>query len=226
MFLRKFNKFLISCDKNLSNFIYLVKGDKVNRTLEQNLIMNVINTDASIKTVDSKYLDECIFAIAKQDLSYMSELYTHTCTKVYSYSLSILKNKEDAEDVMHDTYMAVYESAYQYKSKGKPMAWIITIARNLAYAKLNDKKRYAEKDIGEYEYQFINDENLSPIDKITLETCLNKLSEEEREVVILHSSGFKHREIAGITNLSLSGVLSKYNRAIKKLKDQYEKGEI
>ena len=198
----------------------------MNRTLDQVLIMDVINKTNSITYVDSKYLDECIFAIANNDLSYMSELYKHTCTKVYSYSLSILKNKEDAEDVMHDTYMSVYESAFQYKSKGKPLAWIITIARNLAYAKLNDKKRYAEKDISEYEYQFINDDNLSPIDKITLETCLNKLNDEEREVVILHSSGFKHREIAQITNLSLSGVLSKYNRAIKKLREQYEKGEI
>ena len=205
------------------NFIDLVKGDKVNRTLDSNLIMDVITEKKSITTVDSRFLDECIFAIAKEDLSYMSELYKHTCTKVYSYSLSILKNKEDAEDCTHDTYMAVYQSAYQYKSKGKPMAWIITIARNVAYSMLNDKKRYAEKDISEY--QFAADENLSSVDRITLETCLNKLSDEEREVVILHSSGFKHREIANITNLSLSGVLSKYSRAMKKLKEQYEKGD-
>ena len=197
----------------------------MNRALNQELIMDVINETKSITNVDSKYLDECIFAIAKQDLSYMSELYKHTYTKVYSYSLSILKNKEDAEDCLHDTYMAIYQSAYQYNSKGKPLAWIITIARNIAYSMLNQKNRFADKDILEYEYQFINDDNLSATDKITLETCLNKLSEEEREIILLHAQGFKHREIANITNMSLSAILSKYSRAIKKLKKQFGKGE-
>lgn len=119
--------------------------------------------------------------------------------------------------------MAVYQAAHQYKSKGKPLAWIITIARNLAYSKLNDKQRYMDKDIGEY--QIADERGLDPIDRVTLDVCLNSLNDDEREVVILHAiSGFKHREIAAITNMSLSGVLSKYNRAINKLKAQYEKG--
>ena len=48
--------------------------------------------------VDSKYLDECIFGLASDDLSYMNKLYEATSTKIYSYALSILKNKQDAED--------------------------------------------------------------------------------------------------------------------------------
>ena len=176
-------------------------------------------------TLNSKYLDECIFAIAKNDLSYMNELYELTHVNVYSYVLSIVKNRHDAEDVTHDCYVAVYNNADMYKSNGKPLAWIITIARNLALAKLKDRNRFDERDIGEYQ---IADEssNLSPIERDTLETCLNILSDEERQVVILHAiSGFKHREIARILDMSLSGVLSKYNRAMNKLKAQYGKGK-
>ena len=176
-------------------------------------------------TLNSKYLDECIFAIAKNDLSYMNELYELTHVNVYSYVLSIVKNRHDAEDVTHDCYVAVYNNADTYKSNGKPLAWIITIARNLALAKLKDRNRFDERDIGEYQ---IADEssNLSPIERDTLETCLNILSDEERQVVILHAiSGFKHREIARILDMSLSGVLSKYNRAMNKLKAQYGKGK-
>lgn len=52
-----------------------------------------------------------------------------------------------------------------------------------------------------------------------LTECMNRLSDEERQIVMLHAvSGFKHREIAAILELSLPAVLSKYNRALKKLR--------
>lgn len=206
-------KIQIFCDKKASYFINLVKGHR---------FMSEFKINQEIK-IDSKYLDECIFRIAENDLSYMNELYEHTHVSIYSYALSILKNRHDAEDVTHDCYVTVYNSAHQYRSNGKPLAWLITITRNLALARLNEKKRYDDKDISEY--QIADEKSMSSVDKITLETCLNSLNDEERQVVILHAiSGFKHREIATILDMSLSGVLSKYNRAMKKLKTQYEKG--
>ena len=46
-----------------------------------------------------------------------------------------------------------------------------------------------------------------------------KLRDDEREIVMLHAvAGMKHREIASMLELPLSTVLSKYNRALKKLK--------
>lgn len=53
--------------------------------------------------------------------------------------------------------------------------------------------------------------------KILIETIFKHISDEERNILILHSiSGFKHREIAKMLKLPLATVLSKYNRAIKK----------
>lgn len=52
------------------------------------------------------------------------------------------------------------------------------------------------------------------------EAALNILSDEERQIITLHSiSGLKHREIADLLNLKLTTVLSKYHRGLKKLKD-------
>ena len=52
-----------------------------------------------------------------------------------------------------------------------------------------------------------------------LEAALKALGDEERQVVLLHAvSGLKHREIAQDLGLPLSTVLSRYNRALKKLK--------
>ena len=55
---------------------------------------------------------------------------------------------------------------------------------------------------------------------MVLEAALNILSDEERQIITLHSiSGLKQREIADLLNLKLTTVLSKYHRGLKKLKD-------
>ncbi len=56
-------------------------------------------------------------------------------------------------------------------------------------------------------------------DAMVLHAALTVLKEDERQIVLLHASaGLKHREIAANLGIPLSTVLSKYNRAIKKLK--------
>jgi RNA polymerase sigma-70 factor (ECF subfamily) len=61
-------------------------------------------------------------------------------------------------------------------------------------------------------------------DKVMLQQCMEQLSDEERQIVILHAvAGFKHREIAACLELPLATVLSKYHRAIKKMKTNLEK---
>jgi RNA polymerase sigma-70 factor (ECF subfamily) len=53
--------------------------------------------------------------------------------------------------------------------------------------------------------------------------AMRVLSDEERQIVILHAvSGVKHREIAKIMEMPLPTVLSKYNRAMKKLKKKMQ----
>ena len=63
-------------------------------------------------------------------------------------------------------------------------------------------------------------------DRIMLAGCLGQLSDDERQIVILHSiSGFKHRETAELLSMPLATVISKYNRAIKKMATSLTKGE-
>ena len=60
---------------------------------------------------------------------------------------------------------------------------------------------------------------------MVLKSALEILKEDERQIVLLHASaGLKHREIAVDLQMPLATVLSKYNRAIKKLK-QYLREE-
>ena len=168
------------------------------------------------------YVDEnLIIRMAAGDGAAFKELYEQTSSAVYGFALSILKNKHDAEDVMHDTFIKVYTAAVTYKPMGKPLAWILTIVKNLCYTKV--RAGNVCEDLTEYEDLARTDESGSILDKVILQEALALLDFEERQIVILHSlTGLKHREIADILELPTGTVLSKYNRSIKKLRNQLE----
>ena len=162
--------------------------------------------------------DELILKIAQGDQDAFHKLYEETSSLVFGYALSILKDKHNAEDVMQDTYIKVYSNAASYTPKEKPMAWILTITRNLSLMKFRQKQH---DNIDDDQYHSVLDmPHIHSENKLLVDHLLNKLSEEEREIVMLHAmSELKHREIAHLMSLPLSTVLSKYNRAIAKLRE-------
>lgn len=166
----------------------------------------------------SREIDRCLNALAEGDDTALERLYNLVGTSVYAYALSVLRNKYDAEDVMHDCIVKIYEQAASYTSHGKPMAWILTIAKNMCYARFNLNKRFADVTDEELEQQFAGNERMNADDKLLVQGCLAKLSATERQIVVMHAvGGIKHREIADMLGLSLSTTLSKYNRALAKL---------
>ena len=146
----------------------------------------------------------------------------NTDRTVYSFILSILKNPQDAEEVMQETYLKIWTSAASYQSQGKPLAWMFTIARNLCYMKFREQKKQADIGLDDLDGEEAGEiclplENLA--DAMVLKAALEILKEDERQIVLLHASaGLKHREIASSLQIPLATVLSKYNRAIKKMK--------
>ena len=172
--------------------------------------------------MNAGFVDEnLIIRMSDGDGAAFRELYEQTSSAVYGFALSILKNTHDAEDVMHDTYIKAYTAAVTYKPMGRPLAWMLTIVRNLCYTRMRTGN--VCEDISEYEDLAHGDDHGSVIDRIVLQEALSKLDFEERQIVVLHSlTGLKHREIADILELPTGTVLSKYNRSIKKLKKHLE----
>ncbi|RGY98264.1 RNA polymerase sigma factor [Clostridium sp. AM58-1XD] len=167
--------------------------------------------------------EELLERVGMGDEEAFRQLYQSTDRTIYSFILSIVKNVQDAEEIMQETYLKVWTSAASYKSQGKPLAWMFTIARNLCYMKFRDQKHQADiglddltgEETGEFCPQL---ENIA--DKLALQAALEILKEEERQIVMLHAAaGMKHREIAASLKMPLATVLSKYNRAMKKLEN-------
>lgn len=176
---------------------------------------------------DSQILDDYISGTAAGNKTAFEALYYATSTSVYAFAFSILKNRQDAEDVLHDCFLNIYNSASGYCSVGKPMAWIMTIARNLCMRALHNRQRSSDIPEEDWEGFMQSREELSADDRLTVRACMQKLREDERTILLLHAvAGFKHWEIAEFLDIPLATVLSKYSRASKKMKEILEKESL
>lgn len=182
----------------------------------------LIITDAKIKRHENLNINENLFLeIANNNKEAFETLYRLTERTLYAFVLSILKNHDDALDVVQDTYLKIRASAHLYKPLGKPMAWLFTIARNLSISKIRSQKQGDITTVEDLEndlsFSYIADSS----DRIVLQKTLEILNDQERTIILLHAvSGFTHREIAETLTIPLSTVLSKYHRGLKKLKKE------
>ena len=185
------------------------------------LILSGIQTTEHGRAEENRELEGLLSGVAAGDREALAQLYSRTRTAVYGLALSYLKNAQDAQDITQDTFVQVWDSAHLYRPHGAPMGWLLTVARNLALMKLRQSTRQAE--LNDQEWDAIPDDSsrLTPEDRHILQTALAELSDQERRIVLLHAvTGMKHREIAALLKLPLATVLSKYHRALKKLRVQ------
>lgn len=163
----------------------------------------------------NRELDQWILRSAQGDRDALEQLYRAAAPAVYAYALSMLHSRYDAEDVLHDCFLTVQTGVGKYRSQGKPMAWLMTVTRNLCLKRM----RIQNRTLPLTEEDFFGHPDPDPQDRLIIESCLRSLSEEEQQIVILHAvAGFTNREIGQFLGLKAATVLTKYHRAIKKLR--------
>ena len=164
-------------------------------------------------------------AVSKGDRAAFEELYRRLRGQVYALALSTVRNREDAQDILQDVFTALWQNADEYRGAGSAQSYILSITAKLCKNLLRRRARRADADEEDW-LPFLEDSSLSPYQKLLIKECLSSLDEEERQILVLHASaGLKHREIASLLSCSLSAVLSKYNRAVKKLQNKFGKGD-
>lgn len=165
--------------------------------------------------------DRLMEKIKNKDIKAIEILFNNSKKMIFSIALSITKSKSISEDITQDVIIKIIENIDKYQYNDKPLSWIYTLTKNHSLNILKKEKRNTDMEN-------INENNLlkrgnDPIDNLILSTALSILTSEEREIVLLHNSGLKHKEIAIIYDKPLSTILSKYNRAIVKMKNYLEK---
>jgi len=186
-------------------------------------------TKNSIKEKNN-IIENAIVGLANGDVDAMDILYSTIKTDVYAFALSKVYNKNDADDILQDTFVRIYENAKLYVPLGKPMAWVFTVELNIINRYFQLKSRYDVLNDETIIHDIVDESNDSKNNEIQDEyliMLLESLDEFEREVISLHLvSDFKFREIAEMLNKPLSTILSKYNRAIKKMRKISKGGKL
>ena len=170
------------------------------------------------------YIDEELFQrIQGKDKNAFQELYEASYKPLFAFLLSLTQNSEDAQDLLQDTYVQVYQKSHLYKREGNPMAWMMKIAKNLFLMKYRKEKQveFVNYEDMEEELGFAQIGDVE--NRILLEKMFSELSQEDREIIIMHDvGGMKFKEIAHAVEKPLGTVLARYNRSIRKLQKTYQ----
>lgn len=140
---------------------------------------------------------------------------------LYSSCFRILKNREDAEDMVHDAFIKGFKKIHQVADDINIGAWFRRIAINTALDKIRKEKNTflleesKEIDAQVEEVDFDETEEMS-IDFI--KECIHKLNDKYSVILVLYLiEDYNHREIAKQLNLKESTVRNQYARGKNQL---------
>lgn len=161
--------------------------------------------------------NQALCKISEGDMSALTVVYDCMARQMFALALSILKSYADAEDAMQETFLKVIQSINTYRKNGNARAWLLSITRNTAIDIMRKKNNFLCVE----DTAFVSKESKDFAEKIAIEDALMTLDREDREIVVLKIvSGLKFREISQLTELPLTTVQKRYQRALKKLKTQ------
>lgn len=142
----------------------------------------------------------------KEDRHSQNSLYELLSKKMFIVCLRYSKNREEAEEILQEGFMKIFQFIHQYNNTGSFEGWASKIMVNCALQRYRSKKHlHAVVSIDSVqEDNMISEENaISKIGTKELLSMVQKLSPVYRMVFNLYVfEGFKHKEIAKLLNIS------------------------
>ncbi len=151
---------------------------------------------------------------------------------VYNIAFRMMGNEEDAKDMSQETLIKAFKAIGQFKMEASFSTWLYRITINVC----KDELRKRKESVLSYDAvlndestlkDIIKDEEANPIliyEKVELkssiESALNKLSEDNKSVVVLKDLlGYSYEEIGEILQIPIGTVRSRLNRSRSTLKN-------
>ena len=144
--------------------------------------------------------------------------------KLYWHIRRIIVGHDDAEDVLQETFIKIYDNIGSLKGKEKLATWIYTIATNEALAVLRRQKRFYQSlddAMGEILTSKLKAEN--PIDgnkaEVLFQEALLQLPTQQRIAFNLrYYDELSYDDIAKITGKNVGTLKTNYHYAAEKVK--------
>ncbi len=188
--------------------------------------------DMSTETAetDQAHDIELLRKIGLGDRDSLSDLYDRYSTVLYSVALRVLNNQTEAEDLLQDVFIQIWEKASLYDpSRGKPLTWVISLTRNRSIDRLRSlQRRHRLKEDVEKENNALQPGSPSDTRKElfanetsrVIRAAVMQLSDQQRQAIELaYFSGLTQNEIALKLDEPLGTIKARIRRGMIRLKE-------
>ncbi len=171
-----------------------------------------------MKVIDKKELHSIFQKISSKNEEDFSKFYKEYKTLIYGIAFSIVKNKEDSEDIKQKVFIKIWNMKRDKLPTDNEASWLYTVTKNETLNYLRDKKQ--EISIEElYSLSKENEEINRIIDQDSYNRIISKLNIEEQEIVSLKIlSKFSFKEISQMINIPIGTVQWKYYKSMYALR--------
>lgn len=191
----------------------------------------MIATDAVLERAreDSALLER----VARQDRVAFAALYDRLSPPLYATALRILRDPAEAQDVVHDAFLSVWDKAGTFEAKrGSAFAWIVTLVRNRAIDRVRARRRRSEllaesvpSDLGYTEAAPTAAGHESAVaneDAQAVRAAIETLPLEQRRALELaFFGGLTQEQISQSLREPLGTVKARIRRGLIKLREQF-----
>ena len=159
---------------------------------------------------------ELVQACIRQERLAQRQLYTQFASKLFATAMRYMKNRADAEDVLQDSFIKIYQKITAFRFDCPLEAWLRKIVVNTALKALQNQPNWMQHT----DSQLISDEveqeelTLSGFQFDQLMEIVQSLPDGCRTVFNLYAiEGYQHNEIAKMLGVSEGTSKSQYSRA-------------
>lgn len=145
--------------------------------------------------------------------------------RVFSLALRVTGNREDAEEVLQDVFLKVYDNLARYEGNSKFSTWLYSIAYNTAVSKIRSEKRH-ENEFGIDDYRKVDAKDLVEVlepmrreqQRKYLRKAMEQLAKDEALLIeLFYLNEMKVTEIVEIMGETEGSIKVKLHRTRKKL---------
>jgi RNA polymerase sigma-70 factor (ECF subfamily) len=174
---------------------------------------------------------ELMQGIQQGEADALSELYDRYNGIIKALILRVIHNEAEADDLLQEIFMEIWNQAKNFSAqKGKPLGWMVTLARRRAIDGLRKKQAYAraeERLQSETEQQpeaWMHNTTETEISRGDTRELIRKVIDslplpQQQAVELAFFQGMSQREIAAKTNTPLGTVKTRLELGLKKIYD-------
>lgn len=155
----------------------------------------------------------------KRDRDAFKQLYDENCNWLFAVCIRYLPNREDAEDVLQESFIQIYRKMETFSFQGSFKGWMRRVTVNCALATFRKKQPDVVVNSAVLYPETASDtELLDQIDSQELKYLINQLSPGRKQIFMAYAvDGYKHKEIAEILGISEGTSKSQLHDARKEI---------